>query len=209
MLEAIGGLTLVFGGGWLLILFMQSKENTKESKKQLIKESWTCQDLIYDYRKSVKEGKPFMTNKELEIKLNEIISRPEELAEIERYKEEKRIRAEQIKEQAKRNRIFGYKHENQIFEIFHTSRELPKKFLIAAIKDRYHLSEEESKKIWKLWRKHELIKKCPWNKKKWEVGYILNRENSNLDKDDLTRTKWLEQKGLQLIPHSPEYNSWI
>ena len=107
-------------------------------------------------------------------------------------------------QEEREKRKIGYKYQNEIFEIFDTNRELSYNELHAKIELKFRLKQEEANKLLKLWKKNKLIEKCYWNSKKWEVGAVLTSDIYSIDKNDMTRDKWLILNNKILNPESIE-----
>lgn len=203
-LESIGVLALIFGGIYALATYTTNKDNSDRLKKELIKNNNSCINLIFQYNQSIKKGKPIMPYTELMKEIDKIIKDPKERqASINQINSREENKEKAWQEEREKRKI-GYKYQNEIFEIFDTNRELSYNELHAKIELKFRLKQEEANKLLKLWKKNQLIKKCYWNLKKWEVGAVLTSDIYSIDKNDMTRDKWLILNNKTLNPESIE-----
>jgi hypothetical protein len=191
LLESIGILSLIFGGIYFLLNNNKNKEYSQRLKNELIKNNSSCNNLIFKYNQSIDKGKPIMTYtelmKEIDIIIKDPAERQESINRINRIEDNK----EKAIQENRENRKIGYKYQIEIFEIFDTNRELSYKELHENVELKFRLDQDEATKLLKLWKKNQLINKCYWNSKKWEVGSVLTSDSYSIDKNDMTRNKWL------------------
>lgn len=197
-IEAIGWLTIIIGGIFLILRNMSNRERIDHEKSELIANNDHCQDLINKFNHSVISGNPIMTNRELKKKLYQILSDPNEEHEaLERIKRKKKYE-EELHQEKRLKRKVGYKYEIEIFEIFDVNYEKSKKDLLTAIKTKYNLDTVQANELYKLWDSNDLIELCPWNSHNCIIGQTLTTNALIIDNTDLTREKWLQQNGKTL-----------
>ena len=208
-IEFIGWSALVVGVGYLLLLYIYYKEESYQEKRELIANSFRCQNLIDSYNRSLIMGRPIMTDVELNRKLNQIIKDPIEAQDaLERMKRKKETDKE-YKQRVRNRRKVGYKYEIEIFEIFDTNRELSEQKLLRETESKFSINEAQAKELLQLWIDNRLVEACPWNPKIFDVGDTLKSESLSIDKTDLTRSKWLKKHGKTLKPISKECKEYI
>lgn len=203
-LESIGVLSLIFGGIYALTTYTKNKDNSDRLKNELIKNNNSCKNLIFQYNQSINKGKPIMSYPELMKEIDKIIKDPKERQASINQINSREDYKEKARQEEREKRKIGYKYQNEIFEIFDTNRELSYNELHAQIELKFRLKQEEANKLLKLWRKNQLIEKCYWNSKKWEVGSVLTSDIYSIDKNDMTRDKWLILNNKTLNPESVE-----
>ncbi len=207
--EAIGAATVLLGGAYFLIKYMENRESIEKEKKKLIANNDKCKELISKYNKSVKDGEPIMTNEDLKKNLFKIIDDPKEAQKaLEKinlnYDIEERSKIEHEKWKANRKKIQN-KYEDEIFEIFDVYRELEIEEILSRTKFKFKMENDDAIQLLNIWITNALIQNCNWNDKKYEIGYVLERG----EKTEMTRSKWLEQNGKTLVPKSKEFENYL
>lgn len=203
-LESIGVLALTSVGIYAIVTYTTNKDNSDRLKKELIKNNDSCKNLIFQYNQSIKKGNPIMSYAELMKEIDKIINDPKERqASINQINSLEEIK-EKAWQNAREKRKIGYKYQNEIFEIFDTNRELSYTELHTKIELKFRLEQEEAHKLLMLWEENRLVEKCYWNSKKWEVGDVLTSDSYSIDKNDMTRRKWLTLNNKILDPESIE-----
>ncbi|MCK4665013.1 MAG: hypothetical protein KAT68_19240 [Bacteroidales bacterium] len=208
-MESIGMIAILFTGVYLLLRYLDYKVKSNDVITELEKNNDKCQDLIRRYNRSVIAGSPNMSFRELKKQLRKILRDPKEKqASIENIKRNQENK-EKFNQKLRDNRKIGYKYEIEIFEIFDINRELTKKQLLLGIQSKLNVNSVKAEELLEIWNENSLIEICPWNPKMFEVGIVLNSEQLNLDKNDLTRKKWLNQHKKTLKRQSHDYFAYI
>lgn len=208
MLESIGILTLVAVIIYFILYNQKINDDKKNIRGEMIRNSWTCQALINEYNKSLENDKLTTSSSDLQKKITQIlIDEKEEILQRMKTAEDYN---KSILERNRINRKFGYKHEENVFKIFSSSRELS----IIEITERIinlKLSENNLNvdDIINNWLLHRLIEKCPWNESKFQIGYILTDIFFKIDKEDIIWSEWLENNKIVLKPISQEYHNYV
>lgn len=210
MLEAIGTLSII---GFIIILvinYYNSLDSKKHGNGMYIKHSTRCQDLIYDYNKSLDSGKPIMSAYKLQKELNRIVSDSNERKYIDEFLKSKVEDNQKWMLKRKEFRKTGYKYENDIFEIFNSDRELSREEILMRMPTKYFVNGINNlENIFSIWHQNDLITLCAWNKNKFHVGDTLTDEEYKIIESDLTHTDWLKLNKIILKEHSIEYNEYL
>lgn len=204
--------------GEILRDMSKAVDNFGEGKRHqefLIKNSDTCKELTYKYNNSLDKGKPLMDKNAFQKELIRIVSDPNEekaiIAKIKRDEESREI----FRQRNRDMRKLGYKYEEEIFELFDTRRELDYGQILEGIRKIYKLEikgnidQDEmlekccrADELFSIWVENYLIQRCEWNTGHFKVGYVLEFETFSIDENDMTREKWLKQKGKSLVDHT-------
>lgn len=208
MLESIGILTLFAIIVYFILYNQKINDNKKNIRGEMIRNSWTCQALINEYNKSLDNGKLIISSSALQKKINQILM--DEKEEILQRMKTAEDHSKSILERNRIDRKFGYKHEENVFKIFSSNRELS----ISEIRERiFKLKLSESNLIVddliNNWLLHQLIEKCPWNESKFQIGDILTGIFFKIDKEDIIWSEWLENNNIVLKPISQEYHNYV
>lgn len=210
MLEAIGGLSIVAIGVYLVIKYHENKETNKSDRDYLIRHSWACKILIQDYDTSLKKGKPIMTKNELDRKIDEILNNKSEKEEIKKSIKRKEDYENEVERDKRNKRKIGYKYEQDIFNIFFDNRELNKEKLIVGIQNRLNVNDlKQTEDIFGLWLNNNLISNCAWNSEMFEIGSVLTSSYYQIDEDDLIWKDWLSQNNIKLKAKSKELENYF
>lgn len=193
-LEATGILAIISVIGYLILQFADRKEYEDKEKNKLMANNKKCREIRRENLNAMDEGKPYLTERELDKILNEVINDPDE----------KRIAYEKINEDAVREerrdienrnmRKIGYKYEIEIFEIFYIDPVLSEDQLLLRIGEKFSLNETRSKELFVVWSNNRLIREIYDEPNHWQVGHILTFDIYSLDETDLTWQKWLDQQ---------------
>lgn len=209
MLESIGGLTIVALAVFLFFNYLEVKDYKEKEKQQIIKHSWACKIFISDYERSVKKGKPIMTESQFKKSLNKILKDKRVLLEVEKsikLNEEEELRRSNLK---RKWRKIGYKYEENIFRIFNNNRELSKDALLFGAAVECKISDlGEVQELLKFWGENRLIQSCFWNKAVFEIGDVLTSKYYKIDDEDLIWEEWLNLNNIELKPFSEEFKNF-
>lgn len=228
IVESIGWIVIIFGSFYLLLGYISGKESKKRNLQELIQNNSKCQELIRKETKIIHgingkilriESNPIFNcegeiiNQKLKKELLQIINDPvEEQNTLEniRKKQLQKEKSEQESEVLWRNRRkIGYKYEIEIFEIFGSKQELSTDKLLLLIESKFNVSDEKAIDIFNIWKANGLICECAWNSNNYEVGWPLTFAYDCIDKNDLSREKWLNQNNITLEPESKEYLDYV
>lgn len=208
-IELIGWLTLILGGGYFFLVYKTNEIDANNQIDKLIEHNDKCQDLIRERNRLVMSNKPTITHIELKKKLHEILNDPKEKQQsLQKIKSKKEFH-EELNQINRNRRKCGYKYEIEIFEIFNTNREISFQDLISSIEFKFNVNNFQANELFDIWNENKLIEICQWNKNNWQVGKTLTCEFSNIDQTDLTRDKWINQRGKTLKPESIEYKTYM
>lgn len=144
-------------------------------------------------------------------------------AQIERMRQEKEFE-ECWQEDKRKKRLYSYKYEEVVFEIFDTRRELTEDEILTGIMSKLNVDQEGAARLFEEWSNHGLIgpgkteidyERKGFNVFTWQVGYILSRHALDLyNKDEFGRYKthhprqeWLARHGKELEPPPPHKDS--
>ncbi|WP_188049348.1 hypothetical protein [Flavobacterium sp. GP15] len=195
---------------YALINISERSKSKDVERQNMIKNSTTCKNLIFNYEISVKKGKPILTKEQLEKKISEILKDKDEKIVIAENICSKEKRALEIEQNKRNKRKIGYKYQDYIFYIFDDNRELSRVELLDGIAEQLKITSiGEDIKILEIWQFNNLINKCHWNENKYEIGDVLTDDYYKIDVEDITWKDWLKNKNIQLKPQSPEYIKFI
>ncbi len=210
MLESIGIMSIFIIVIYALINISERSKSKDVERQNMIKNSTTCKNLIFNYEISVKKGKPILTKEQLEKKISEILKDKDEKIVIAENICSKEKRALEIEQNKRNKRKIGYKYQDYIFYIFDDNRELSRVELLDGIAEQLKITSiGEDIKILEIWQFNNLINKCHWNENKYEIGDVLTDDYYKIDVEDITWKDWLKNKNIQLKPQSPEYIKFI
>ena len=104
----------------------------------------------------------------------------------------------------------AYLVEEDIFNLFLTRREVPKKEVLEFIRNTYETSEQEANDILKNWwsMEKEFLEPCMWNVDHMQIGRTLSVLAQCISEEDLDHKTWLTKKGLTMDPPSEEYRKF-
>jgi hypothetical protein len=202
MLESIGLLAIIVVVIYIIVQYNTGQEDDEYYRRKITTKSTNYRTLVYEYERSVKQGKPTMSELEFERKKKSIINSPQERFKIDREVEDERFNMRVAGEESKKTkaahvqehldenskkRIFGYKFDVLIFKIFNDRCELTKHELLAGINksrtltvldkegQQFYLNEMllSDEEILNLWIENSLIKTCYWGKNKDEEYYTV------------------------------------
>ena len=130
---------------------------------------------------------------------------------LEGREERKALIEEQEDKQRKKNilnRIYAYKYEEVVFDIFIDGGIISENDLISEVQNRLNLEIDEAIDLLREWHSHNLISSCYKTKiPACELGLILKYDANIISKADLTLEKWREKKGYILKDKSINLNS--
>jgi len=202
MLEGIVFVVVVVVVVYISIQYYARQEREEYYRRKITANSLEYINLVGNYNKSVKQGKPIMSKIEFERKKKEIINSHTSRLKIDRAVEDEQNRAqlsaekyakeraaylnENLEENTKK-RKFGNNFDEVIFKIFNDRWELTKDELLDGIDEsrdlpfvykegqQYYISEMflSSEKILNLWIENSLIKKLYLGKNRDEIYYTV------------------------------------
>jgi len=191
-LEAVGILSIIAIVGYLYLKHLDNEIYRKNENRKLAQYSEKGQEYIRKHDGTI------MSAYDYDKGLEKILNNPEERAIAEKNKQEyeewhRKLEEENISRQ-KEERKFGYKYENDIFEIFDSDVNLSKNELLIRMENHFYIDKLQAENLLKLWCKNSLI--MTWgDNNTYIVGFILTLNSLKLTDSDMTRDKWLEING--------------
>lgn len=181
-------IALVF---YLYLRRLSNNERKKEENRTLARFSNKGEEVLK------KELSEFEFDKELNKVFRD--SKEKEAAINKKREYDERHLAYQLanEQEQKENRKFGYKYENDIFEIYNIDDELSTMEIIIRISDHYNIHTSEAEDILELWHRNSLLSYSRKNDI-YSIGLILTSEYFSLTESDLTRSKWLKINNKEL-----------
>lgn len=213
MLENIGILAIfIFTiAGVILILNYNDSDRKREqqSREWDVKNSLTLRNVVSNYELDVESGWRKRDLKELYREIDNLRKTNEIKEEINKTIETNKRAKERLDKLEFDLKSFAFKHREDIFKIFGEFNDITERELIYRIKYYYGLkSLNKSHNIIKEWVDGRLIEELS------HEGETLFGVNSNLDyagyklnKEEMTRSEWLENQGLRLKPHSTTWDT--
>lgn len=187
----IGVMSVIALAFYLYLRRLSNNETKKEENRTLARFSNKGEEVLkkelseFEFDKELK--KVFRDSKEKEAAINK-----------KREYDERHLAYQLANEQKqKENRKFGYKYENDIFEIFNIDDELLTMEIIIRISDHYNIHATEAEDILELWHRNSLLSYSRKNDI-YSIGLILTSEYFSLTENDLTRSKWLKINNKEL-----------
>ena len=187
----IGVMSVIALAFYLYLRRLSNNETKKEENRTLARFSNKGEEVLkkelseFEFDKELK--KVFRDSKEKEAAINK-----------KREYDERHLAYQLANEQKqKENRKFGYKYENDIFEIFNIDDELLTMEIIIRISDHYNIHTSEAEDILELWHRNSLLSYSRKNDI-YSIGLILTSEYFSLTESDLTRSKWLKINNKEL-----------
>ncbi len=187
----IGVMSVIALAFYLYLRRLSNNETKKEENRTLARFSNKGEEVLkkelseFEFDKELK--KVFRDSKEKEAAINK-----------KREYDERHLAYQLANEQKqKENRKFGYKYENDIFEIFNIDDELLTMEIIIRISDHYNIHATEAEDILELWHRNSLLSYSRKNDI-YSIGLILTSEYFSLTESDLTRSKWLKINNKEL-----------
>lgn len=187
----IGVMSVIALAFYLYLKRLSNNETKKEENRTLARFSNKGEEVLkkelseFEFDKELK--KVFRDSKEKEAAINK-----------KREYDERHLAYQLANEQKqKENRKFGYKYENDIFEIFNIDDELLTMEIIIRISDHYNIHASEAEDILELWYRNSLLSYSRKNDI-YSIGLILTSEYFSLTESDLTRSKWLKINNKEL-----------
>lgn len=187
----IGVMSVIALAFYLYLRRLSNNERKKEENRTLARFSNKGEEVLkkelseFEFDKELK--KVFRDSKEKEAAINK-----------KREYDEWHLAYQLANEQKqKENRKFGYKYENDIFEIFNIDDELSTMEIIIRISDHYNIHTSEAEDILELWHRNSLLSYSRKNDI-YSIGLILTSEYFSLTESDLTRSKWLKINNKEL-----------
>jgi len=187
----IGVMSVIALAFYLYLRRLSNNERKKEENRTLARFSNKGEEVLkkelseFEFDKELK--KVFRDSKEKEAAINK-----------KREYDEWHLAYQLANEQKqKENRKFGYKYENDIFEIFNIDDELSTMEIIIRISDHYNIHTSEAEDILELWHRNSLLSYSRKNDI-YSIGIILTSEYFSLTESDLTRSKWLKINNKEL-----------
>src|SRR5690554_5809951 len=187
----IGVMSVIALAFYLYLRRLSNNERKKEENRTLARFSNKGEEVLkkelseFEFDKELK--KVFRDSKEKEAAINK-----------KREYDERHLAYQLANEQKqKENRKFGYKYENDIFEIFNIDDELLTMEIIIRISDHYNIHATEAEDILELWHRNSLLSYSRKNDI-YSIGLILTSEYFSLTENDLTRSKWLKINNKEL-----------
>lgn len=187
----IGVMSVIALAFYLYLRRLSNNETKKEENRTLARFSNKGEEVLkkelseFEFDKELK--KVFRDSKEKEAAINK-----------KREYDERHLAYQLANEQKqKENRKFGYKYENDIFEIFNIDDELLTMEIIIRISDHYNIHASEAEDILELWYRNSLLSYSRKNDI-YSIDLILTSEYFSLTESDLTRSKWLKINNKEL-----------
>lgn len=187
----IGVMSVIALAFYLYLKRLSNNETKKEENRTLARFSNKGEEVLkkelseFEFDKELK--KVFRDSKEKEAAINK-----------KREYDERHLAYQLANEQKqKENRKFGYKYENDIFEIFNIDDELLTMEIIIRISDHYNIHASEAEDILELWYRNSLLSYSRKNDI-YSIDLILTSEYFSLTESDLTRSKWLKINNKEL-----------
>jgi len=187
----IGVMSVIALAFYLYLRRLSNNETKKEENRTLARFSNKGEEVLK------KELSEFEFDKELKKVFRD--SKEKEAAINKKKEYDERHLAYQLanEQKQKENRKFGYKYENDIFEIFNIDDELLTMEIIIRISDHYNIHATEAEDILELWHRNSLLSYSRKNDI-YSIGLILTSEYFSLTENDLTRSKWLKINNKEL-----------
>ncbi|MCA0151730.1 hypothetical protein [Winogradskyella vincentii] len=190
---SIGALAIIGFLIYVMLMYQSKKEEGQIKQRDILQNSDAATNMINQYNKSKQDGNQIMTELELEKKLKKLSKKPEE---VESYNNKVKRDYERKKEYDQSlidDRVYGYKYDTDIFEIFDTNRELSTPELLSKVKAYYKINIEDAQNLIDNWSKHSLISDCIWGGKYKYSSFLKDEEKkffSELSKPE----KWAYTK---------------
>lgn len=187
----IGVMSVIALAFYLYLRRLSNNERKKEENRTLARFSNKGEEVLK------KELSEFEFDKELNKVFRD--SKEKEAAINKKREYDERHLAYQLanEQEQKENRKFGYKYENDIFEIYNIDDELSTMEIIIRISDHYNIHTSEAEDILELWHRNSLLSYSRKNDI-YSIGLILTSEYFSLTESDLTRSKWLKINNKEL-----------
>jgi len=207
ILESIGSLTLIIGGGYLMLKHIDYKDRRDRENLTLVEYSDKCKAFVEN---NSAKGILKITWNEYQSGINKILNDPTERASAIKKKQQREENIRNYNEnliiESKEKRKFGYKYENAIFEIFDIYEYIPKRHLLLRIENHYNIDKLHAGKLLNLWQENWLI--CSSNAEKYSVGFILKNDYYKLTDSDMSWEKWLELNGKKKKKYEVKYDDF-
>ena len=187
----IGVMSVIALAFYLYLRRLSNNERKKEENRTLARFSNKGEEVL----------KKQLSEFEFDKELNKVFrdSKEKEPAINKKREYDERHLANQLanEQEQKENRKFGYKYENDIFEIYNIDDELSTMEIIIRISDHYNIHTSEAEDILELWHRNSLLSYSRKNDI-YSIDLILTSEYFSLTESDLTRSKWLKINNKEL-----------